>query len=44
MILFYAKNAAKNIWNEIRVPVSDIEIAKKFPKIDKDGRRYTTIP
>lgn len=45
MILFYAKNGKKNIWNDIRVSLDDEEeIKKKFPKIDKDGRRYTTIP
>ncbi len=44
MILFYAKNGTKNIWNEIRISIPEEEIKKKFPKIDKDGRRYTTIP
>ncbi len=44
MILFYAKNPSKNIWNEIKSSLTEEEIPKKFPKIDKDGRRYTTIP
>ena len=44
MILFYAKNARKNIWNEIRKPMSPNELAKRFPKTDPSGRRYTTIP
>ncbi len=44
MILFYAKNPKKNIWNEIREPLDYTEIETKFPKIDLDGRRYTTIP
>ncbi len=44
MILFYSKNPQKNIWNEIRVPVNESEIEKKFTKIDENGRRYTTIP
>ena len=44
VIYFYAKNYKKNIWNEVRVPLIDEEIIKRFPKIDKNGRRYTTIP
>ena len=45
VIYFYAKNGKKNIWNEIRIPIDDDEeIAKRFPKIDENGRRYTTIP
>ena len=43
MILFYSKGS-KNIWNDIREQCSDEELAKRFSKIDKDGRRYTTIP
>lgn len=44
VIYFYAKNYAKNIWHEVKVPIDKEEMEKKFPKIDKDGRRYTTIP
>ena len=44
MILFYSKNSNKNIWNEIRIELSDEELQSKFKKVDKDGRRYTTIP
>lgn len=44
MILFYSKNAKKNIWNDLRIPLEDDEIKEKFKKIDKNGRRYTTIP
>ena len=44
MILFYAKDAKQNIWNDITESLSEDEIIKKFPKIDSDGRRYTTIP
>lgn len=43
-ILFYAKNYSENIWNEIKIPLEENEIIKRFPKIDKNGRRYTTIP
>lgn len=44
MILFYSKNPSKNIWNEIKEPLDDSEIESKFPKIEPDGRRYTTVP
>ena len=44
MILFYSKDSSQNIWNEIKSSLNEDEIIKKFPKIDADGRRYTTIP
>ena len=44
VILFYAKNATKNIWNDIRISLSDEELIKKFPKVDGSGRHYNTIP
>lgn len=44
LILFYSKNAKENIWNDLRIPLDDDEINEKFKKIDKNGRRYTTIP
>lgn len=43
MILFYAKNHNKNIWNNITIKLSNEEIEKRYPKMDKNGR-YTTIP
>lgn len=43
MILFYTKG--KNpIWHEPKVPMAEEEIAKLYSKIDKNGRRYTTVP
>lgn len=43
MILFYTKG--KNpIWHEPRVSMSEEEISKLYSKIDKNGRRYTTVP
>ncbi|MCS7027363.1 MAG: site-specific DNA-methyltransferase [Bacteroidia bacterium] len=43
LILFYSKG--KNpIWNEPKLPYTEEDKIKLFPKIDKDGRRYTTIP
>lgn len=44
LILFYAKNNSNNIWNDVREPMNDLDIEKRFTKIDEDGRRYTTIP
>ena len=44
MILFYAKNHECNIWNDVKDSLSEAEIVKRFPKIDSQGRRYTTIP
>lgn len=43
IILFYTKTQ-KNIWNDIKVQCDEAELAKRFSKIDADGRRYTTIP
>jgi adenine-specific DNA-methyltransferase len=43
MILFYSKS--KNpIFNDPKEPYSKDDIERLFPKIDKNGRRYTTIP
>lgn len=44
LILFYTKNHKNNIWNDIKVPLDENEIAERFSKIDENGRRYTTIP
>lgn len=43
LILFYSKTN-NPIWNEPKVPYSEEDKKKLFAKIDKDGRRYTTIP
>jgi adenine-specific DNA-methyltransferase len=43
-ILFYAKNPGKHIWNEPREPYTAEDVERLFPKVDKDGRRYTTVP
>ncbi len=44
LILFYVKDPKKNIWNDIKIPLTETEIEKRYPKIDDNGRRYTTIP
>jgi len=43
MILFYSKTD-EYIWNESLEPYTEEEIGRLFPKIDEDGRRYTTNP
>ncbi|MCW7075377.1 MAG: site-specific DNA-methyltransferase [Candidatus Methanospirare jalkutatii] len=43
MILFYSKTD-KYIWNDPREPYTQEDIEKLFPKIDENGRRYTTVP
>ena len=43
LILFYSKT--KNvIWNNPTTKYTNADIEKLFPKTDKNGRRYTTIP
>ena len=43
MILFYSKTDTY-IWNEARETMTEEDIQRLFPKIDEDGRRYTTVP
>ena len=43
MILFYTKSD-EFIWNEPKEKMQYEDIMKLFPKIDKEGRRYTTTP
>lgn len=44
VIYFYAKKAGQNIFNNIKEKYSPEILAKKFPKTDPYGRRYTTVP
>jgi len=43
MILFYSKTK-DYVWNDSREPYTDEEIRELFPKVDEQGRRYTTNP
>jgi len=43
MILFYTKTQ-NPIWNEPRKKYSEKDLETLFPKKDKQGRRYTTVP
>lgn len=43
LVLFYTKSTSA-IWNEPREPYTLDEIERLYPKKDKRGRRYTTVP
>jgi adenine-specific DNA-methyltransferase len=43
LILFYSKSTTP-IWNDPRIPFSEEDKERLFKKIDKNGRKYTTIP
>ncbi|MEK7609720.1 MAG: site-specific DNA-methyltransferase [Patescibacteria group bacterium] len=43
MILFYSRSE-NHIWNDPILSFSDEDIERLFKKIDKSGRKYTTIP
>lgn len=43
MILFYSKSD-KFIWHQPREPFLEDDLLRLFPKIDSNGRRYTTTP
>lgn len=43
LILFYSKTD-EPIWNEVKIPYTEEDKQKLFPKVDKQGKRYTTIP
>ncbi|OGS18033.1 MAG: hypothetical protein A2219_00470 [Elusimicrobia bacterium RIFOXYA2_FULL_50_26] len=43
LILFYSKSG-NTVWNDPRVPFSDDDRERLFKKVNKEGRRYTTIP
>lgn len=43
LILFYTKSN-NPIWNEPREKYTEKDFEKLFPKIDKYGRRYTSVP
>ena len=43
LILFYTKST-NPIWNEPREKYTKKDLVKLFPKMNKQGRRYTTVP
>lgn len=48
VIYFYSKSKSNGndpmFWSDYRLTLSEKEIEKQFPKIDKYGRRYATTP
>lgn len=44
VIYVYSKMEKNNIFNNVLNPISKEKIEKKFSKIDKNGKRYTTVP
>lgn len=43
VVLFYSKTYTKNIFNNIKTPLTEEEIEKRFEKVDELGR-YMTVP
>ena len=48
-ILFYSRRPATSsddplLWNEHRLPLTEEELQRQFPKVDSEGRRYATTP
>ena len=43
LVLFYSKSD-NLIWNDPKIPFTEEDFIRLFKKVDKDGRRYTTIP
>lgn len=44
VIYIYSKKAQNNIFNNVLIPLTEEKIKKAFPKVDKNGRHYTTVP
>jgi adenine-specific DNA-methyltransferase len=48
VVFFYSKTKPNGedpmFWSDFRIPLSEDEIIRQFPKTDKRGRRYATTP
>lgn len=42
-LLFYSASG-RHVWNEPRAALAESDLAKRFPRVDASGRRYTTTP
>lgn len=43
-ILFYSVSPSRITWNPQRTPLSEDDLKRLYPRVDADGRRYTTTP
>ena len=43
-ILFYSVSPSTITWNPQRTPLSEDDLKRLYPRVDADGRRYTTTP
>lgn len=43
LVLFYSKGAAR-VWNDARESMPEADLERLFPRVDEQGRRYTTTP
>ena len=43
-ILFYSVSPSRITWNPQRTPLSEADLKRLYPRVDADGRRYTTTP
>ena len=43
-ILFYSVSPRKITWNPQRTPLSEDDLKTLYPRVDEQGRRYTTTP
>lgn len=43
-ILFYSKSPNRITWNPQPIPLSNEQMIRLYPKVDKEGRRFTTTP
>lgn len=44
VIYIYSKKIRNNIFNDVKIHLDEKEKIKLFPKIDENGKRYTTVP
>ena len=43
-ILFYSVSPSQITWNPQRTPLSEDDLKRLYPRVDADGRHYTTTP
>ena len=43
-ILFYSVSPSRITWNPQRTPLSEDDLKRLYPRVDRQGRRYATTP